>query len=338
LHATSLRTANQQKIKPKTPYKERRGASPQQFFHSMKTTKFLTAVALAGLIAVFATSGCGKSSSAQSAAAEGDTLVLNLYDVSCVNWEKDTVPSDYPACQGGYWNRTYDSTAVSLCFGSFIFSHSANENYQSWGGFTLGTNGNKFNYIVDCKVPPCWADTTHTASKGWICNQWGVMAGGGITSTTTTPPTVTKPAPYLIAYWDYYDADFNVDLNSQSTNVRLAGDTLFKPIEVYICNHPWPYYGNIQGDGFAQPLTNFGNGASFDLIIHGIKADGVTETTKSVILAEVVGSSLEQDSTWQWVDLIDLGDSIQYLYFTMQSPIRSQVTDQILLCISIWTS
>jgi hypothetical protein len=138
------------------------------------------------------------------------------------------------------------------------------------------------------------------------------MAGGGLSSTS--PVTATKGVPYLIAYWDYF-SDGSIDPNSHSLQIKLNGDSLFTPNEIYICNHPWPYYGNINGDGFARP---FHSGDYFDLIIHAIHANN-TESTYTCNLARYVGR-LIQLASWTRVPLADsLGTNVKSLYFTMKS-------------------
>jgi hypothetical protein len=99
--------------------------------------------------------------------------------------------------------------------------------------------------------------------------------------------------------------------------VALEDSALFAPQEVYICNHPWPYYGNMYGDGFADSMSVDNN--LFELWIHAVKYDG-REDSISYPLA-LFDTSLEQSPDWQSIDLNPLfdsdNDSIQSLYFTM---------------------
>jgi hypothetical protein len=240
------------------------------------------------------------------------SLTLDLSDSTYTNWT-DTCPASGPGCSGGYWKNTYNENVDSLRFGKFILSHSSAYEGTFWAGFTTGCNGDNFNYTLPCLVPPCYEDSTHTASQGWVCNQWGVMAGGGLVGMQ---PYVQQGAPYLIGYWDYYSDGLNP--NSHSLEVRLADNALFTPKEVYICNHPWPYYGNIQGDGFARPLTDFGEGAHFDLIIHAVKADD-TETSFTVPLAVVKNGDVSQYPIWQQIPFPPRLSDTKLLYFTMYS-------------------
>jgi hypothetical protein len=103
--------------------------------------------------------------------------------------------------------------------------------------------------------------------------------------------------------------------------ISLADGSLFSPQSIWICNHPWPYWGNIYGDGFARPLNKPGD--RFDLIIHGVKADGSEVTMSPITLAEYDPSEpygVYEDPNWQQINLsAELKGEYQYLYFTMYS-------------------
>jgi hypothetical protein len=256
--------------------------------------------------ASIATVGCAGNGSARNA---GNTRVLNLYDTSGgVNW-RDTLSASGSGCSGGYWSKTYDEDVNSLRFGSFVLPHVAGYSGTFWGGFTIGTNGDKFNYILPCEVQPCYEDSTHLASQGWICNQWGVIAGGGIKTVVDDNVTeVAKGIPYLIAY------------QGTSLKVHLANDTLFKPVGVFICNHPWPYYGNIQGDGFAHPLDSIGD--YFVLHIAGLNEYGDTLGIVTDTLAKynpVDPANPIQPKIWHWVNLSEIEDGVQTLRFALET-------------------
>ena len=224
------------------------------------------------------------------------SLTLNLQA-----YPKDTV-------SGGYWTGTLNDDSTAIRFGEFVFSHSSQWGGYYWDGFTYATNGDNNNYG--------YADTTgHSGSVNWINHQWGVMAGGGIKTIANNAVTeVRKGIPYLIAYWGYYMELFG----EHSLQVNLADSSLFAPQEIYICNHPWPYYGNFYGDGFARPLNHPGD--VFKLIIHGVKANG-TEVTQDVILAQYNANApynVSQSPDWKRVNLATFGN-IKSLYFTMYS-------------------
>jgi hypothetical protein len=109
-----------------------------------------------------------------------------------------------------------------------------------------------------------------------------------------------------------------METTGHSLQISLADGSLFSPQSIWICNHPWPYWGNIYGDGFARP---FGPGDYFYLIIHAIKAGGREDSIVHPLA--VYGRVLDQSPDWKKVDLTSLfsydNDSIQSLYFTMKT-------------------
>jgi hypothetical protein len=113
-----------------------------------------------------------------------------------------------------------------------------------------------------------------------------------------------------------------METTGHSLQISLADGSLFSPQSIWICNHPWPYWGNIYGDGFASPLDSLGD--HFYLWIHAVKADNREDSTH-VLLAEnfATGTPPYQPIEWKQTFLTDLfdgdNDSIQYLYFTMES-------------------
>jgi hypothetical protein len=270
----------------------------------MKKKNFLLSVAVACLAASFATIGCGGN--ARKAKSAGETLVLNLYDTSGgVDWT-DTITGNPAGCgTGGYWDSTY--TTRRLAFGKFVFDHNGGlwpgSTIKYWGGFTFGTNGDTFCYsdtfYCKCCRPPVWCDST--GSSGWINNQWGVIAGAGLDTIASYKPQ--EGAPYLIAFGTGLD-------------VWLKDSALFKPLEVYICNHPWPYYGNIYGDGFARPLNQSGD--YFKLKISGVV--GGTETLLAEhFLAQNTTGTLSQSNKWEQVDLSENDQNVQLLRFRLET-------------------
>jgi hypothetical protein len=253
-------------------------------------------VALACTAAGLATFGCANS----GAKGVGTPLVLNLYDTSGgVDWT-DSVTGD-PAARkgGGYWKGTYDEDKDDLQFGNFVLPHYGATwgTTGYWGGFTTGTNGDSSNYG--------YADTSHhVGSVDWIDNQWGIMATGGIDPDGNYP---VKGTPYLIAYGS--GSDMKVSLN---------GDSLFNPQEIWICTHPWPYYGNFFGDGFARPLNQSGD--YFILNIQGINESGTLVGTVTDTLAVYDPSapySVRQKSNWHSVLFPSRWTNIKYISFTL---------------------
>ena len=233
--------------------------------------------------------------------------------LDCLNWTDSITGSLSPKRQGGFWCGTYLNNS-GFTIGSFKLSHNSGmSQYSYWGGFTSGSNGDSARYSIPCVRPNC--DSTHSAP--WVDNQWGVMARGGL----TTPPAKEKGQPYLIAYWDYFNTENNeIDMNNQSVIVSLADDAPFDLDEMWICNHPWPYWGNICGDGFARPLNQPGD--RFDLIIHGVY-DGGGEIRDTVNLAKydtTAPHGVAQSRDWRQLPFGSLEWSgLKYIYFTMYS-------------------
>jgi len=216
--------------------------------------------------------------------------------------------------QKGNWTETYNDADYSFIdFRHFSFSHliagaGTSSGGYYWDGFTVCSSGDPTNYQGD-------------GSQGWVANQWGCMAGGGIKTDSNGEilkdekgnVEVEKGLPYLLAYWGYY-------METSGTHclqtVFNDGKT-YMAAGVYINNSPWPYYGNINGDGFARKLNQEGD--YFKLIIHGLNKN-LENNGKTVehILAQYKDGVLTQSSKWEWVDLSTLGE-IGGLYYTMET-------------------
>lgn len=256
--------------------------------------------------------GCAKKSNTSSVSAVGDTLTLNLPDtfsyVSKCNY-----------CESGdFWTYTYGNNGGFDASG-FHFSHNSGfDIYSYWGGFIPAKGADTRCYTANCYAgdtcqcqaanPPC-DSVDLQGSWGWIHNQWGVMAGYGLDAAYQR----NKCAPYLVAYWDYYS-----DTQGQySLEVTLDNDNLFQPLEVYICNHPWPFWGNRCGDGFARPLTEATD--YFNLIITGYDIDELETGAITDTLARGTGSDVIQNINWHPVDLSNFEEYTYKLVFTMES-------------------
>ena len=243
-------------------------------------------------------------------------LLLCLFTMGTA-WSRDTLRLDLsqptipdvlefdPAT--GHWVDTYDEFAALQFNGMFNMSRMS-DSYGNfyWHGFSVGTNGDITNYGVA------------GSSDGWVANQWGCMAGGGI--KTNAQGWVVKDAqghieselgnPYLIGTGNPWmggpDRIIAIDLTDGVARQALG---------IYVCNHPWPYYGNINGDGFARPLDQPGD--YFHLVAHGEQADG-TETTVTYVLAEYRDGELHQSDRWNYFDLRSLGEVVS-IWFTFET-------------------
>jgi hypothetical protein len=276
--------------------------------NKMKTRNFLLGMALACVVGS-AFVGCGGSSGSNTRSARAGETVLNLNDKTCVNWQVDTVPAESICQTGGFWSLTYDSIGKTrLCFGDFVFDHESGfDMYSYWGGFTFGTNGDTLCYSKECQGhTDAYVDCDSLGSGGWILNQWGVMAGGGIKTYDASTHIVTeveKGLPYLI--------------NFGGGDIWMKDSAYFAPIGLFICTHPWPFWGNLYGDGFARPLNLPGD--YFVLTISGLDATGGLIDVVIDTLAHNVGDTLHQSNQWHWVDLSDIGGGVQFLRFDYES-------------------
>lgn len=285
--------------------KEGRGASPQLIF--MCKTNYFNTVFLTAVVGLLVSN---LNAQTNMRVLKASTTVCNGSSV-CLNWT-DSITGNYNSntalnVGGGYWDKTYSNTD-GFGVGGFNLSHSSSWG-SYWEGLTSGANGDTRNFGF------LSTDTLYTGSVNWVPNQWGVMAGGGLDAYNIPQ----KGLPYFVAHWGYYNNQTNqFDMNNPSVKISLAGDSLFTAHEIYISNHPWPYYGNIYGDGFARPLNQPGD--YFKLIIHAVY-DNNLEDSIVVDLAfyDDDDEILLQSDEWIPVPLTALGSNVKSLYFTMKS-------------------
>ncbi|MBQ4508092.1 MAG: DUF4465 domain-containing protein [Paludibacteraceae bacterium] len=248
-----------------------------------------------------------------------DLATKEARDESGFNIVLDT-EDDESETEDGKWNKTYSPDGDMLSFYyedenheksfTFSFSHSApgmssSDEMAYWDGFTFCTNGDN-------------TDWGHAGSStDWPLHQWGCMAGGGIDEEGN----VVKGNPYLVGYWGYGQetpddvTTYTLTIGFNAT--AFESSDLYQPLRICVCNHPWAYYGIQHDDGFAHSAAD--NGAKFELIIHGIDADG-SEAGEPVrvTMAEFYDNYLHISPDWKWVDISSLGP-VAGLFFTMDS-------------------
>ena len=231
-----------------------------------------------------------------------------------------TNPATFNVNADGVWTETFSTDYPYIEFNNsaFMISHvidydawgdAAAYFYGSWDGFTYSKNGDNTNYGA-------------SNSQTWVNYQWGNMAGGGI--KTDSEGNVLKDGngvviadpdiPYLLGYWGYFKLDWGI---SENQTLHIGLNDVYQAVGIYVNNSPWPYYGNLSGDGFARALNK--DGDYFKLIIHGL--DGNYEDNGKTVehyLAKNEGGVLKQSPDWEWVDLSSLGE-IGGVYFTMAS-------------------
>ena len=211
--------------------------------------------------------------------------------------------NDYGIWTGCYNDVDYTWLEFGDENGEFLLSHLIDGEGASWGG-----------YYWDGFCPAIGGDQTDYGQPGssgsWTTYFGGCMAGGGCVindGSVTADPT----QPYFVAYYSNWAVE---GPSNQVMFVDKDGNTTFEPVGVYVCNHPWPYYGCEHGDGFGAP---FAEGDYFQLIAHGVAADG-SETTTSINLVEFTNGQLHALNDWTFFDLSSLGE-VESVYFTMTS-------------------
>lgn len=238
----------------------------------------------------------------------GTTTTLNLTSA--------LLSSGITTTGGKYWQNTYVSN-TNLSVDIFTFSHTATSSgYNYWDGFIVSNVNDITNY---------GSGSGSGGSDGWVPHQWGTMAGSGFgTSSTTTPGTPgTSGDPYIVAYWSSYLDPQNPEGTTFSESgfsnwIKIGNTGIYTVEGLKINMHPWPYYGCLYGDGFAQP---FASGDHFELLIYGVDENGVITNPVTQTLADYTGSSLVMPTGWITVaasKLQALGD-VQYLVFQMAS-------------------
>ena len=206
--------------------------------------------------------------------------------------------NDYGIWTGCYNDVDYTWLEFGDENGEFGISHLIGGEGSSWGG-----------YYWDGFCPAIGGDQTDY-NGAWTTTYGGCMAGGGCVINEDGSVTADPAQPYLVAYW----GSWSEDPTNQVMFMDKDGNTTFTPVGVYVCNHPWPYYGCVHGDGFGSA---FAEGDYFELIAHGVDAEG-NETTTSINLVEFTNGELHALNDWTFFDLSSLGE-VESVYFTLNS-------------------
>jgi chitodextrinase len=248
-----------------------------------------------------------------------DVIAQTPGEIITLDLSRPTNPSSIELNKQGYWTKTYSNDFPCLDFGLFSFTHLLNGGggtdvgggMSYWDGFTYCTNGDTEDYGAS------------GSSDGWVANQWGCMAGGGIQTNDNREilkdgqgnVVVGKGIPYLVAYWGYWIETMGG--GAPCLQATFKDNASYEAVGVYISNHPWPYYGNIHGDGFARPF--YQESDYFKLYIHGVNELGEdVGNPVEYTLAEYTNETLIQSPHWEWVDLSSLG-TVNGFFFTMET-------------------
>lgn len=241
----------------------------------------------------------------------GISYAQNPGEVITLDLSKPLNPEAIEYTEKGCWTETYNDEDYSyLEFEKFAFSHIIH-GYgfgQSWDGFTICNSGDKTNYGAA------------GSSGSWITDQWGCMAGGGIKTDATGKimkdeqgnVLVEKGIPYLVTYWSSF-----MEMPSMHNAQVIFTEQSYEVQGVYVCNHPWPYYGNQNGDGFARALDQEGD--YFKIIFHGLDEEYAdTGVTVEHFLTQCIDGEVVQSDKWEYVDLSALGE-VSGFYCTMET-------------------
>ena len=209
----------------------------------------------------------------------------------------------------GVWTGCYNDVDYTwLEFGEdnyeFLFSHLIDGEGASWGG-----------YYWDGFTPAIGGDQTDYGVPGsgssWTTSFGGCMAGGGCVINEDGTVSADPAKPYMVAYYSSWAME---GPSNQVMFVDSRGNSTFTPVGVYVCNHPWPYYGCVHGDGSARA---FGEGDYFELVAVGVSPDR-SEKTTSIKLIEFADGELHALNDWTFFDLSSLGE-VTSVYFTLNS-------------------
>ena len=212
------------------------------------------------------------TAAAQSSSVTSKKAVIDpaVGTTSTLNLSSSLLTSGTTTTGGKYWENTYVS-GTNLNVDIFTFSHTATSaGYNYWDGFIV-SNVNDIRDYGSGAAPG--------GSDGWVPHQWGTMAGSGFGSSSTisagTPGTTGDP--YIVAYWSSYLDPQNPQGSTFSESgfsnwIKIGNTGLYSVQGLKINMHPWPYYGCLNGDGFARA---FSSGDHFDLLIYGVDEDGI---------------------------------------------------------------
>jgi len=228
--------------------------------------------------------------------------------VITLDMSKPLNPTTIEYGENNVWTECYNDVDYTwLEFGAesgeFMLSHLIGGEGSSWGG-----------YYWDGFTPAIGGDITDYgqsgSSDGWTVNYGGCMAGGGCVINADGSVVADPAMPYFVAYY----ANFWGFPTNEVKYIDEDGNETFEPVGVYVCNHPWPYYGCEHGDGFG---TGFAEGDYFELIAVGVGVDG-TEKRVSINLIEFTDGEFKALNDWTFFDLSGLGE-VTSVYFEMNS-------------------
>lgn len=204
---------------------------------------------------------------------------------------------------GRIWKNTFTED-MPLNTSIFSFNHNAMTEWKVWYGFTVSNSKDNSNQLE--------------AEGGWVNNQWGSMAKGGVEG-------VGKP--FLVAYADHKpDASVlqpgvEIEVENFSAVVTLDDTNRYKAVSTAVAISPWSYYGITEGDDYA---TKFKTGDYFALQVYGVGADMKLTSSAPVThyFVDFRNGEHTVSKDWNTVDLSSLGE-VKYLLFFLETTDRN---------------
>lgn len=225
------------------------------------------------------------------------TLIIAPILVSCdKNEENNNIitvllnQSEIPYNENDVWSDAL-ATDKQIISQSVVFSHEATPDWGIWSGFIASRNSDTADYSEPFE---------------WIEHQCTAITGGGLSG---------KRTPYLISYWKTEESS-DIDFNNASCSIKYGTEgKTFIPQYVYVTNSSYSYYSMLNGSSYSK---KFSTGDYLNLLIYGETADGKKTGPIKFSLADYVSDSSTPISTWEYVNLEELGE-VKGIYFQMES-------------------
>jgi len=200
---------------------------------------------------------------------------------------------------GKIWKDTFTEDAV-LQADVFTLNHFAIPEWKTWMGFTVSNSTDNTNQI--------------NTAEGWIPNQWGSMAQGGVDG---------KGTPFLVSFADHkphasmLQPGEEIEIENFSAVVTLDDANRYQAVSTTVAISPWAYYGILNGDDYARKFTT---GDYFVLHVYGVGEDRKLTTTKPVshYFVDFRNGVNTISTAWNKVDLSALGE-VKYLLFFLET-------------------
>lgn len=225
------------------------------------------------------------------------SLIITSSLVSCDKNEEDNSivtlylnQSEIQYDDNNIWSNALSAEAKIISQG-LIFSHEATPDWGVWSGFIASRNSDTADYSEPFE---------------WLEHQCTAITGGGLSG---------KGTPYLISYWNTMEEQ-TVTLSDATCSITYGTEgKTFIPQSVYVTNSSYSYFSMLNGSTYSKKFTT---GDYLNLLIYGETANGEKTGPVKFPLAEYVSDSSTPITTWEYVDLEELGE-VKGIYFQMES-------------------